>query len=108
MSIRPPRNLSSLPGTGQTGFSVLEHELLAEQAAGLGHAERLFQKAYKQLDTLRPGQNYTEDVYQSVADALYAYIIQREAVGHRSHDDVYAIYDIPGQVRARVGAIKRP
>ncbi len=108
MSIRPPRNLTSLPGMGKSGLSVLEHELLAEQAAGLGHAERLFQKAYRQLSTIRPGQNDTDTIYQSVADALYAYIIQREAVGHKSHDDIYRIYDIPGQVRARIGIIKKP
>jgi len=108
MSIRPPKTLSALPGLRDSGYSVLEYELLAEQAAGLDHAERLFQKAFSQLDNLRPGQNDTEAVYQSVADALYAYIIQREAVGHKSHDDIYQIYDIPGQVRARVGVIKKP
>lgn len=103
-----PRNLTSLPGRPETGQSVLEYELLAEQAAGLGHAERLFQKAFQKLETIKPGQNDTEDIYQSVANALYAYIIQREAVGHRSHDDIYALYDIPGQVRARIGVITKP
>jgi len=107
MPIRPPRNLTSLPGLGQTGASILEHEMLAEQAAGLGHAEHLFLKALKQLEQIKPGANDTEDIYQSVADALYAYIVQREVCGLRSHDDIYEFYDIPPQVRARVGAIKR-
>ena len=108
MSIRPPKNLSSIPGMTRNGFSVLEYELLAEQAAGLGHAERLFLKSLKQLGDIRPGQNDTEAVYQSVADALYAYIVQREAVGLRFHDDIYEFHQIPGQVRARVGVVKRP
>ena len=108
MAIRPPRNLTALPGLTKTGQSVLEYELLAEQAAGLGHAEHLFLKALKRLDEITPGMNQTGEIYQYVADALYAYIIQREACGHKSHDDVYEMYNIPGQVRARIGVIKKP
>lgn len=108
MAIRPPRNLTSLPGRPETGQSVLEYELLAEQAAGLGHAERLFLKARKRLAEITPGMNDTDAIYQSVADALYSYIIQRESCGHRSHDDIYEMYQIPAAVRARVGIIKKP
>ena len=106
MSIRPPKNISAFPALGKTGHSGLEYEMLAEQAAGLGHAEKLFLKALQELDAIKPGQNDTEEIYQRVANALYAYIIQREAVGHRKHDDVYELYKVPGQVRARIGVIK--
>ncbi len=103
MSVRPPQSLSSLSLSTRNGASVLEYELLAEQAAGLGHAETLFLKALGRLDDIKPGQNDTDDIYQSVADALFAYIVQREACGLKSHDDIYDMYNIPGQVRARIG-----
>ena len=44
---------------------------------------------------------------QMAADAVQAFVIQREVVGLDNHDYVIEFYNIPSAVLARVGAIDK-
>jgi hypothetical protein len=103
MSLRMPQSLSTALRS-ETGFSVLQAELLAEQAAALGRLGRDLEKALAalaQADAKTPADDAS---IRSAADAAWAFFVQREACGFYDHDLAIAHYAIPPKVLARVGA----
>jgi Family of unknown function (DUF6665) len=107
MSLRPPQNVSSGLATEkrvESGWSVLERELKAEQASHLG---RLAGEVEKALATLRnaadgdPAGRST--LLHDAAQAVWRYFVQREACGITSHEHVIETYAIPKPVLARLG-----
>jgi hypothetical protein len=103
MSLRMPQNLSSSPRL-ETGFSVLQAELLAEQAAALGRLGRNLEAALAALAQADAETCDEDALTRSAADAAWAFFVQREACGLHDHDLPIAHYAIPPKVLALVGA----
>jgi len=99
MSLRMPQTLSTSPRS-DTGFSVLQAELLAEQAAALGRTGRDLEATLMAL-ARAPDD---EAMIRSAAHAVWAFFVQREACGLYDHELPIAHYAIPKTVLARVGA----
>jgi hypothetical protein len=98
-----PQNLSTSL-RGETGFSIFQAELLAEQAAALGRLGRDLEKA---LAALAKADAQASDgaLVRAAAQAAWAFFVQREACGLHDHDLPIAHYAIPPKVLAQVGAI---
>ena len=84
-----------VPRSPAEALTNTETELKKEQAAGLGHTARLFERALAQ---------YRENQHDAAAAAeakkrLWYLVIQREAVGIRRHRDLYELYEVPGPWR---------
>ncbi|MDO9222303.1 MAG: hypothetical protein Q7U20_01155 [Caulobacter sp.] len=101
MSLRMPQTLSS--GLAfETGESVLQTELMAEQAASLGRAGKRVEKT---LAALRGASAESRpDALKDAADAVWSLFIQRELCGQRDQKTVIDVYGIPKEVLARLGA----
>jgi len=98
-----PQNLSTSL-RGETGFSILQAELVAEQASTLGRLGRALEKALTALSEAGTETSDGQALIRSAADAAWAFFVQREACGLHDHDLPIAHYDIPPKVLARVGA----
>jgi hypothetical protein len=102
MSFRLPRNLQSHTRSA-TDPSPLEVEIAAEKAASLGRAGRALEKALARIGASSdPAER--EGRVQDAADALYAFLVQRELCGLLNHLSVLAEFGIPREVTVRVGA----
>ena len=45
-----------------------------------------------------------EVLVRNAAEAVWTYFVQRESIGLRRHDDAIRVYELPGEVLARLGA----
>lgn len=100
-SFRLPQSL----GAGlslETGETVLNHEILQEQAAALA---RMGAKLERALADLRGHQGEGRAAaLRAAADAAWCFFVQREVIGLRDRAAVVAQYDIPREVLVRIGA----
>ena len=103
MSLRMPQSLSTSPRR-EAGLGVLEAELAAERAVALGRLGRAVQTAVATLDAAPPGADRPALVC-AAAQAVWSYVVQREACGLLDHSAVLADYAVPPEVLARVGAV---
>ena len=103
MSFRLPQNLSTQLSS-ETGASVLDREILAEKAASLGRAGRAVERALHELRTFQGSAKDRPRIVKLAADAVYAYLVQRELCGFLDHSDPVEHYAIPGEILARLGA----
>lgn len=101
-SLRPPRNLGRRLDF-ESGEAVLHHELMEEQAQSLGRAGRKVEAALAALRE-HPGGEGRADALKAAAEAVWAFLVQREVMGLRDRVQVIAQYGIPREVLARVGA----
>lgn len=104
MTLRDSLDLIRLTNP-EGGHAVLQHEMMAERAASLGAAE---QKVKTTLATLSAADAGTRPA--ALADAraaVWAYFVQRELCGFRTHDDVIADLAIPREVLNGLGASPR-
>ena len=104
-SLRMPQSLARRLGV-ETGEAVLAYELLEEQAASLGRAGA---KLVRALAALRahdagPGSDGRAALLKQAADTAWGFFVQREVLGLRDRAEVIALYDIPREVLARLGA----
>lgn len=109
MSLRPP-DLLALRARQDSGFNVLESEMLAEKASSLGHHGRLVEKALAELRAFDAAPGLAEERVQLVRKAareVWAFFVQRELCGLRDQKQVIRDYGIPGEVIVRLGAIER-
>jgi hypothetical protein len=108
MSLRLPQNFSSGFATESrldSGLSVLERELKAEQAGNLGRLARAVEKALEALRNAPDSDAALRSMLTTdAAQAVWCYFVQREVCGITSHDEAIKAYAIPRQVLARVGA----
>jgi hypothetical protein len=101
--------VSSLSGMGgrEDRFAALERELRSEQANTLGRLGRAVQESIEALE--RAPANDARARTQLVDEAAYAvwcYFVFREALGLHHHQQAIEVYRIPGEVIARVGAVR--
>jgi hypothetical protein len=101
-SLRMPQSLVARlkPETGQ---AALHYELLEEQAQCLGRAGRKVEAALAALRD-HPGGESRPAAVKAAADAVWAFLVQREVMGLRDRTQVIAQYAIPREVLARLGA----
>jgi uncharacterized protein DUF6665 len=114
MTLRPPR--SSMHSEPET---ALGYEIAQEKAAALGRLGRALETALSALSehdradgrhggTARrrfaPADPLRERLVQEASDALWCFVVQREACGLIDHRPLIRAYGIPAEVRNRMGA----
>ena len=95
---------SSRPGLPPTGALALDVELLGEAAAALGRAGARVEETLAALAACDVPPDVRRVLLRDAAEAVHHYFIQRELRGFRRHDDAVAVYRIPREVLARLGA----
>jgi hypothetical protein len=116
MTLRPPRTNSS-----KVRESALGYEIAQEQAAALGRLGRALEAALAALsehDGLhapsgdRPEPAPTgaarERLLRDASNALWCFVVQREAVGLRDQRAIMRDYRVPAEVQNRMGAFAAP
>ena len=110
MTLRAPRsNAKGVPP------DALGYEIVQEQAAALGRLGRTLEAAlaalarYDCAGTGRasgpsPGAMARQRLVEQASDALWCFIVQREACGLRDQRLVLREYGVPAEVRNRMGA----
>lgn len=104
MTLRPAK------GNGRaTPMAALDYEIAQEQASALGRLGRALESA---LAALAERQAKERDatharLVQEASDALWYFIVQREACGLRDPRPVIREYRVPPEVYARMGAFVR-
>lgn len=102
----------------KAGQDVLEHEILAEQAATIG---RLAQDLQNALDALRNFDRQSDSattaadrraaqrsrLVDAAAYALWNFVVQRDCSGFRWTEQVLKDYAVPAEVRANMGVRPR-
>ena len=112
MTLRPPRMNSS-----KVHDSALDYEIAQEQAAALGRLGRALEAALAALsehDGLRadsgdlpeqaPAGAARERLLREASNALWCFVVQREAVGLRDQRAIMREYRVPIEVQNRMGA----
>lgn len=108
MTVRPPRNLST-PSKLETGWSVLEYEVLQQKAHTLGTLGASVERALARLRAFDAEAHGAEaparrsDLLDEAAERVWAFMIQRELCGFRHWEAVVKDYGIPREVLNRVG-----
>jgi hypothetical protein len=119
MSVRPPHSFSqpafnqpafNQPGARPSGLDVFEYELQAERADALGRHGLKVERAIAALSELSapaitPVRR--EALLNAAADAVRSFFIQREICGLRSNRDAIERYQIPKEVIARLGVVRK-
>ena len=112
MTLRPPRMNSS-----KVRESALDYEIAQEQAAALGRLGRALEAALAALSEHdgrhadsgdRPGQAPAgaarERLLRDASNALWCFVVQREAVGLRDQRAIMRENRVPIEVQNRMGA----
>ena len=106
MTLRPP-GASSRPAH----VVALDYEIAQEQASALGRLGRALEAALGALsghDAEHPQRDSTRaQLLQDASDALWCFMVQREACGLRDPWPVIRDYRVPAEVYARMGIFRR-
>lgn len=110
MTVRPPRNLPNAL-TPETGWNVLEYELLQQKAHTLGTLGASVERALAALRAFEAGEQAgraqeRSDLLDEAAERVWAFMIQRELCGLRQWESVVRDYRIPREVLNRVGRVR--
>ena len=103
-----------MPSRNPSGLDLLDYELAQEKASALGRLGRALESALEALarfdagdqrDTSpAEGPQLRASLVAEASDALWHYVVQREACGLRDLRYVLRDYRVPGEVAARMGA----
>lgn len=101
---------------GRTGVAALDHEIAQEMASALGRLGRGLERALQALadfdampDETQPGlHDRRRALVAEAGDALWQFIVQREACGLRDARQVMRDYRVPAEVQYRMGALPGP
>jgi hypothetical protein len=89
---------------------VLDYELAQETASALGRQGRALEAALKALAAFDTNSDAPHDpklraaLVASAAQALWQFVVQREACGLRDSGAMMRMYGVPPEVRDRMGA----
>ena len=99
----------------RTPADVLDYEIVQEQAAALGRMGRALEAALAKLrefDAVYPrvgaqasAQQARRTLVREAGQALWMFVVQREACGLRNSRTVMRDYDVPRDVEQRMGAV---
>ena len=101
------------PGSSSTQAHVvaLDYEIAQEQASALGRLGRTLEAALAALsghDAEHPERDSARTrLVQDASDALWCFVVQREACGLRDSRQVVRDYRVPAEVYARMGIFRR-
>lgn len=84
---------------------MLQHELLAEKAASLGRAGAEVERRMRGIEASAAPDR--DEAVQDAADAVFAYVFQRDLCGFHAHDEPLRALGVTREVMARVGARRR-
>jgi hypothetical protein len=92
----------------RTGVVALDYEIAQEQATALGRMGRALEAALRALadydrDQAGPAAARAQLV-AAASDALWCFVVQREACGLRDPRPVMRDYRVPAEVQNRMGA----
>jgi len=106
MTLRPPGGRST-----QARVVALDYEIAQEQASALGRLGRTLEAALAALsghDAEHPERDSARArLVQDASDALWCFMVQREACGLRDSRQVVRDYRVPAEVYARMGIFRR-
>lgn len=113
MTLRPPRTNSR-----KVRESVLGYEIAQEQAAALGRLGRALEAALAALlehdgrlgqsddrQGREPASAMRERLLREASNALWCFVVQREACGLRDQRAIMREYRVPIEVQNRMGAL---
>ena len=98
----------------KTGWDVLQHEILEEQASTigrLGHELQAALDALRAFDRQASGDRRDAEragLVDAAAYALWNFVVQRDCSGLRFTERVLADYAVPAEVRVKMGAVRSP
>jgi hypothetical protein len=113
MTLRPPRSSAHTEPEAALGYEIAQ-----EQAAALGRLGRALETALSALSrrdrpkgrqggaagrSLAPTDPLRERLVQEASDALWCFVVQREACGLIDQRPVIRAYGVPADVRNRMG-----
>lgn len=106
MSLRPPgRHARAAP------LVALDYEIAQERASALGRLGRALETSLAALSDYDNSRSERDAVraqlVQDASDALWCFMVQREACGLRDPRPVIRDYGVPADVYARMGAFGR-
>jgi hypothetical protein len=105
MTLRPPHASSS----STSHDNALDYEIAQEKAAALGRLGRALETALAALaehELKHDDHGETRaELVQDASDALWCFIVQREACGLRDPRPVIRDYRVPAVVQNRMGVI---
>ena len=114
MTLRTPRSGAS---SRHAGNAALDYEIAQEQVSALGRAGRALEAALAALTAHGKGEGggarggaagaARAKLVQEASDALWCFIVQREAIGLRDPRPVIRDYRVPAEVQNRMGAFGR-
>lgn len=93
----------------KTPLSTLDYELAEEQAGTLGQLGRALEAALAALKAADPkDRTLVRQLNAAAGEALWYFLIQREALGLRDERRVIATFGVPPQVVAMMGISAHP
>jgi hypothetical protein len=112
MTLRPPGKPSA-DLWRRSPAGVLDYEIAQETASALGRMGRALEAALKTLADFDAAASEPESrkraaralLVASAADALWQFIVQREACGLRDTAAVVRMYRVPREVHDRMGPL---
>ena len=111
--MKPPRILApKAPARAIPIVTTLDEEILEEKRANLARLTITFEaklSAWRAAEA-EPGELAPERqrrLLDDAAEALWQFVVQREACGLRNTEAVLREYDVPAALRLRMGARRR-
>lgn len=110
IALRTPHSILSQIGSG--GTDALDYEIAQEKAFSLGRMSRRLNEALQALeafDAARPGGSAPDvagerrELVAEAGEALWYYVVQREACGLRDSEAMMRELRVPREVRLRMG-----
>ena len=99
----------------RTPFDVLNYEIVQEQASALGRMGRALEAALAKLqefdalhlsaDKSASAQHTRRILVSEAGNALWMFMVQREACGLRDSRNVIRNYNVPHEVQQRMGPV---
>jgi hypothetical protein len=103
----PNRGLARL---SERNVESVQAEIAQEKAASLSRASSRLQEAMGRLEGLDAGTSASERaaVVAAAGEALWYYVVQREACGLRDVESVLRDFRVPREVHLRMGMARKP
>jgi hypothetical protein len=103
MTVRPPQG-----DARKAPVVALDYEIAQEQASALGRLGRALEATLAALSSHDmaglPADGARRELVQQASEALWYFIVQREACGLRDPRPVIRDYRVPAEVYGRMGA----
>ena len=96
----PNRPLARL---SEQNFERVQAEIAQEKAASLGRASTRLAEAMERLEGVAAGSAERSEAVAAAGEALWYYVVQREACGMRDVETVLREFRVPREVYLRMG-----